>query len=254
MSVSTVDALHLDRHELATYDTRGYTVAPGLATESFLDRAQELLESLVDESIEAWRRDGCIRETSRSLGFADRYHHAWVMAGRPPVRTTMDPRFSGEAIADLMSDDRLVDCASVLLGCDEVRMLDSCNYRAKFPGDTSTNHPWHQDAQCLRPISGIDFVTAWIPLADVAVESSCLWVAPNPERVVCTPVYSPVIDYTCMQDSDVTALRTVEPVEMHRGDVLFMSPFLPHRSLTNTTRHIRWSVDFRYAHPRSQPE
>jgi hypothetical protein len=33
---------------------------------------------------------------------------------------------------------------------------------------------------------------------------------------------------------------------MLRGDVLFMSPFLPHRSLDNTSSHTRWSVDFRY--------
>jgi phytanoyl-CoA hydroxylase len=246
MTSSTV-VVGLGGDELAHYEANGYLLVSELATASFLDGVEQLLEAIVEESIAAWRREGRISNSYRDLAFSKRYHHAWRAAGRPQLRTTFDQRFSLAVIGEFLSHGWLVESAAALLGCDAVRALDTCFYRAKFPDDETTNHPWHQDAQCMQPISGVDFVTVWIPLGDVSLESSCLWVSPTAERTTLPPAYAPSIEYVCMRESDAASLRRAQPLPMLRGDVLFMSPFLPHRSLGNTSSHTRWSVDFRYA-------
>jgi hypothetical protein len=50
-----------------------------------------------------------------------------------------------------------------------------------------------------------------------------------------------------MRDAEVTVLTDTRPATMRRGDVLLLSPFVPHRSLANTGTRIRWSVELRYA-------
>jgi ectoine hydroxylase-related dioxygenase (phytanoyl-CoA dioxygenase family) len=46
--------------------------------------------------------------------------------------------------------------------------------------------------------------------------------------------------------SEEVTVREFVPVEVVRGDALIFSSFLVHRSGTNSTESIRWSIHFRY--------
>jgi ectoine hydroxylase-related dioxygenase (phytanoyl-CoA dioxygenase family) len=232
----------------AFFRENGYVVVPQLAPDGFLGEVQAILEALVDEKIATWRATEVIDEDYAEADFVSRYYLAWLAAGRPRHVTTTDEgcRFR-EAVAELRSEPWLLDLATSLLGSEQVTAIDSSFFRAKFPGDASTTVPWHQDAQCLDPVSGDDFVTAWIPLVDVAERNSCLEVSPTPvPGLVFTPTWSSQSNYVCMRRGDADALTDVRPVRMQRGDVLALSACVPHRSLDNVGTRMRWSIDLRY--------
>ena len=233
---------------LESFRANGFAVAPRRAPERFLSAVQALAEELVEERITEWRRDGLLTDDHADLGFGSRYLAAWRSAGRPPCRHTVyEGLFFPPALLDLGRQPWLIELVTELLGASDVAPLDNFFCRAKFPGDQRTTLPWHQDAQCLQPVAGVDFVTAWIPLDDVTEESSCLEVAPLADEVLFEPAYCDRSTYTKMRDVDADALTDVQAVRMRRGDVLLLSPFVPHRSRDNTSERIRWSVDFRYA-------
>jgi hypothetical protein len=232
----------------AFYWENGYVVLPRLAPEAFLLDVQTILEALVEEKITEWRSAGVIGEDYAGADFVSRFYLAWLSAGRPPhVTTRTDAARFRQALADLRFEPWLLDLATALLNADRVHPIDHSFARAKFPGDTSTTVPWHQDAQCLDPVSGVDFVTAWIPLVDVSEHTSCLEVAPAPRpATVFTPTWSSQSNYVCMRPADGEALTGVRSIRMRRGDVLALNPFAPHRSLDNVSARIRWSIDLRY--------
>ena len=50
----------------------------------------------------------------------------------------------------------------------------------------------------------------------------------------------------CLRDEDLQHLGDVQPVRMARGDLLLMSPYLPHRTVEGTSDRTRWSIDLRF--------
>lgn len=49
-----------------------------------------------------------------------------------------------------------------------------------------------------------------------------------------------------MTEADSGGLARVEVIALRRGDLLLMSPYLPHRSVDNVGDDVRWSVDLRF--------
>ena len=235
-----------DQH--ASYRSNGYLLLPRRVPGSFLSAVQSVLEELVDDDIARWFEAGPTGEPCVDEPFGHRYHAAWRAAGRPAAPApTPDERFFVRAQNHLLHEDWLLALAAEVLGVDRVTPLPSSFFRAKFPDDPSTSLPWHQDAPCVAPLTGLRFVTAWIPLVDVSEASSCLEISPiGPEAATFATAWSERTGYVCMRDEDSERLPNVQPMRMHRGDVLLMSPYLPHRTLENTGDQIRWSVDLRF--------
>ncbi len=245
---SMANATILSEEQRASYRATGYLLVQQVAPEPFLADVQQFLERLVDETIAAWRGLGRLDESCSDEGFASRFFHAWLAAGSPgDVATTFDERFSTRALAGTITEDWILGLTADVLGAERVAPLDASFYRAKFPHDERTNIPWHQDAQCLEPLSGVDFITAWIPLVDVAENNSCLEVSPlEGEPRMLERAWSAQSSYVCMREADAAGLLDVRPIRMRRGDVLLLSPYVPHRSIDNRGTQIRWSVDLRY--------
>ena len=238
----------LDASQRAFYAANGYLVVRGAAPEPLLLGLQLALEEGVDHEIDEWTSTGRLAPDFATDAFETRYHQAWEEASHPPVRAQgADREFFERVRSTSVLDEGLVALASDVLGVGRAVELSSCFYRAKFPHDERTNLPWHQDAQCMAPQCGTDFVGLWIPLVDVFETNSCLQVAPvPPDQDLYPSRWSAQSGYVCMQDPDIAGLTRTVPVEMCRGDVLVLSPMIPHRSVTNETARTRWSVDFRY--------
>src|SRR5262249_18294524 len=98
----------------------------------------------------------------------------------------------------------------------------------------------HQDWRSMQ--GSLDSIVVWLPLADVTAELGALEVVPASHKLGL--VTSEVVN----SFGKVDRFRDDEffPVEAARGDVLFFSSFLVHRSGENITDSIRWSCHFRY--------
>ena len=100
--------------------------------------------------------------------------------------------------------------------------------------------PPHQDWRSMQ--GSLDSVVVWIALVDVDVGLGALEVVPGSHRrgLLADRLLDGFGQTHELVDADFTS------IEMHKGDALFFSSFLVHRSGTNVREDIRWSAQFRY--------
>jgi phytanoyl-CoA hydroxylase len=98
----------------------------------------------------------------------------------------------------------------------------------------------HQDWRSMQ--GSLDSLVVWIPLVDIGVALGALEVVPESHKkgLVTSSVENSFGKVDCFDNS------AFESIEVSRGDALFFSTFLVHRSGNNVTESIRWSCHFRY--------
>ncbi len=99
----------------------------------------------------------------------------------------------------------------------------------------------HQDWRSMQ--GSLDSAVVWIPLIDIDEKLGALEVIP--ESHLWGLLDADMEDGYGHVQGDVDESQFI-PVEVERGDALFFSSFLVHRSGTNVTDSIRWSCHFRY--------
>jgi hypothetical protein len=117
--------------------------------------------------------------------------------------------------------------------------------------------PWHQDYPYAQ--DSLDGVVYWIPLVDVDEHNGCLEVALGSQRGGVQPV---AMIEPASGGAGVRGLRIADPsvverwtrvrLPMRAGEVLVLSALLLHRSHTNRSGEVRWTVQVRhgnFAHP-----
>ena len=99
----------------------------------------------------------------------------------------------------------------------------------------------HQDWRSSQ--GSLDAITIWVPLVDINKSLGALEVIPGSHKWGL--LESESVSYYGKISENITASDFV-PVEVETGDALVFSSFLVHRSGTNSTESIRWSIHFRY--------
>jgi hypothetical protein len=99
----------------------------------------------------------------------------------------------------------------------------------------------HQDWRSSQ--GSLDAITIWVPLVDIDKRLGALEVIPGSHKWGL--LESENVSYYGKISEEITASEFL-PVEVERGDALVFSSFLVHRSGTNSTEAIRWSIHFRY--------
>ena len=144
-----------------------------------------------------------------------------------------------------------MDIVESLIG-PEILAHPQFNYRAKLPDQKLTVIPWHQDLAYLRPEEAGDtlVVNFWIPLVNATVANGCMEVMRGSHRLGLLP-HSRLIPTpghkggTGIPDTDLPLCEVVAG-EVDVGDVLMTTGRLVHRSVSNQSGTVRWSVDTRY--------
>jgi phytanoyl-CoA hydroxylase len=100
----------------------------------------------------------------------------------------------------------------------------------------------HQDWRSMQ--GSLDSCVVWVALTEIGRDLGALEIIPGSHLAgladaEMTDGYG-LIDASSVDESSLVA------VEVERGDALFFSSFLLHRSGTNVTDSIRWSCHFRY--------
>lgn len=99
----------------------------------------------------------------------------------------------------------------------------------------------HQDWRSMQ--GSLDSVVVWLPLVDLNRDLGALEVLPGSHT---GGLRDADLKDGYGQMRDPIGDTDFVPVEIERGDGLFFSSFLVHRSGTNITESIRWSCHFRY--------
>jgi ectoine hydroxylase-related dioxygenase (phytanoyl-CoA dioxygenase family) len=230
------------------YDENGYLHLEQVLGEKILMSIQSSLEIWVEETIARWKDIYFADIDLSKLGFCTRLYEAWVLSNKPPLITASQAmNQSCPLIFDYMRYRLFILISRQLLDSKDAVPMESSFFRAKLPEQDYTSVPWHQDAQCIPSNFVTDFVTLWIPLVDINEGNACIEVA---EMKLGGGLYKPCIppgaSYAGMRGRDIDSLANNRKILMRRGDILCMHKFLPHRSVHNDSKEIRWSLDLRY--------
>lgn len=109
--------------------------------------------------------------------------------------------------------------------------------------DVDWKKPAHQDWRTTQ--GSLDSLVVWVPLIDIDERLGALEIVPESHRLGLLEYEESDGYHRLTQDSE-RGLRFVS-VEVKKGDALFFSTLLVHRSGNNTSGSIRWSCHFRYS-------
>jgi phytanoyl-CoA hydroxylase len=235
----------LSATQIHAFAAKGYLHLEQCIPNAMLAGIQSSLEKWVEITLSDWKARGLITDSFSHCNFDQRLYKAWLASNK----AYLSP---GQSLVefDVIDDplnDKLLAISRQLLGSNRAAPLAGSFFRAKLPEHDFSSIPWHQDAQCINPITDADFLTMWIPLVDIGERNSCLEIADiDLERGIYKSCYPPGAPYVGMQTTDIDKLVNKRKVLMQRGDVFCIHKHLPHRSLNNDSDNVRWSIDIRY--------
>ena len=154
------------------------------------------------------------------------------------------------AMFALLTHPHLLDIVEAYIG-PEILAHPQFNVRAKLPNQDRSVVPWHQDLGYLDQDAAETFmVNFWVPLVDSDKENGCLEVIPGSHLSYIDHVgdLGPAGNFKGIPDD---ALPPAAPVccPVPRGGVLLLQHRTIHRSVSNVSNTVRWSLDIRYSDP-----
>ncbi|CAF0803587.1 unnamed protein product [Adineta steineri] len=248
----------LTQDEFYQFFEDGFVVKHNLLKQDQLQSTIHGIERVVDELAQELYQAGKIQDLHENDGFYQRL-------------TAIDAQFPGAAvllhkrgvlpqeIASLWSNETLLSVAQQLLGPD-IAGHPVWNLRSKVPNQEQVTVPWHQDTAYLnKECWNILQVTAWIPLLDANKENGCLQLLRGGHRPGLTCQHNCCTGGTWYVEVPVEEMektlnipvneQTIVTCEVPFGSVLFLNNLIPHKSMENYSKNIRWSLDLRWQNP-----
>jgi hypothetical protein len=240
--------MRLTQEQKETYRELGVLVVNDALTDEDVQPVITEIEDWISERADTLLQDGKIEDLCEDEPFDKRFAKLLVQSG--DVTNGMDiMHYRGKAIFDFMRNENLLDVIEGIVG-PEITCNPIQHVRAKPPvidGNASWagGVPWHQDAGVMmEEAEGSNIVTCWLPLGDSTIEMGCLEALPGVTEDIGYLTHQKeggtMIVPDLMPDSEPMML------ECHRGDVILLSRFTPHRSQPNKSDRCRWSLDLRF--------
>ncbi|KAL0477779.1 phytanoyl-CoA dioxygenase [Acrasis kona] len=247
--------------EVGFFHENGFLIKENIIPLRIIEDVKMELCKYVDEMAKKLLSQGKIKNSYAHLGFYERvseiekeFEHFSVLLHNIAYYE-MQQDGTPKSVRKVWSSPELVEAVSQLIG-PKVSGHPVWNLRVKTPGQEQAVVPWHQDHSYSSRDSW-DFVniTAWIPLIDATVKNGCLQVVRggHQKKIVAQHTccvgntwYTSLSDETIEEELKCNLNNDVVTCEMKQGSVLFFTFHTPHRSLENTSKDIRWSIDLRF--------
>lgn len=217
------------------------------------------VEGLVDDIANRLLLGGKIQDPCKDGDFATRlielerqFQHANVLLHKNGV---LPP-----GIQDVWSHKSMMAIAEQILGSDsDIMGHPVWNLRCKTPETLSKGQatvPWHQDTayldeECWDKLQ----LTAWVPLVDATTSNGCMQVVRKGHLSGITANHACCVGGTWYVEVTPEELEATLGCDMKQdvvtcevpcGSVLFLNNIVPHRSLPNYSKDVRWSLDLRW--------
>src|SRR3712207_4167201 len=237
--------MRLSEEQGRRFHEGGVLVLGGVLAEDDLRPIVAEYEAWIDRRARELQAEGKTQELHEGEPFTRRF--ASLYAQSREIERGMDlMQARGPAVFAFLRNERLLDMVESLIG-PEITCSPIQHIRAKPPAALSStgpgfyNVPWHQDAGVTwEEADASDIVTCWLPLVDATPENGCMEVLPGVFRQ----------GFLEHQAEGGTTIRPhllpdvpPRPVPVRQGGVVFMHRHTPHRSTSNLTDEVRWSID-----------
>jgi len=244
--------------ELEQFYEEGFVIKHGVfkRDERLIQEVMNGINDLVDHIARLLHKAGKIKDPAEKAGF---YERLTLIDQQFPNASVLLHKHGAlpKSFTDLWSDPRLLSAAVQIIGPD-VAGHPVWNLRTKVPYQEQSTVPWHQDSGYLHhECWSVLQATAWVPLIDANLVNGCLQVARGGHRPGITATHTCCAGgtwYTELSEEEMKKTLGVKPehvvtCEMPLGSVLFLNNLIPHRSLENFSKNIRWSLDLRWQRP-----
>lgn len=251
------------------FDINGYLVLENILDETqIINPVKAEYETLLDGLVAGWVADGLMPALPEGADFFDQLQACYIAGcdwfqsldiSLPGDKVRADtPMHFGPAVFDMITDRRLLDVVSSILG-DELSSTPIQHVRLKPPARkldeeeirAHVGHTdWHQDRGVAhQEADNTDMLTVWIAITDATEENGCLQVIPKQPDAGLVPHCAK--SQTAIADGfiDYTKAR---PLPVGSGGIVLFHPLTPHSSLVNHSDRFRWSFDIRF-HKTGQP-
>ncbi|XP_034325415.2 phytanoyl-CoA dioxygenase domain-containing protein 1 [Magallana gigas] len=235
----------------------GYVMVENFFTKEELEPCRVAIEKFVDQLAQKLHGAGKIKDLYKEYGFFERL-------------SKIEEEFPGaniilhkygvlpQAFKNLWTNDRLLNVVEQLIGPD-IAGHPVWNLRTKTPQNEATTVPWHQDSAYLdRDSYTVLQPTAWIPLLDTDQQNGCMQVAHRGHKTGKVATHQCCYGntwYVMLEEKEMAKSLGIDlekdiitcPVPY--GGMLLLNNMIPHRSLPNLSKQIRWSLDLRWQKP-----
>lgn len=238
---------------------QGWVIMHDVVPHDVLQAAVKSVEALVDEVAERLYAMGKITDLCKDSDF----HTRLIRLDEQYTHTNVLLHKNGllpKGIQDVWSHPNLMAIATQILGeGQDIVGHPVWNLRCKTPEKLSSGQatvPWHQDnsyldEECWDKLQ----VTAWVPLLDATVENGCMQVVRGGHLSGVTANHACCVGgtwYTEVLPEEIEATlgcdmkNDIVDCEVPFGSVLLLNNLIPHRSLPNYSKGVRWSLDLRW--------
>jgi phytanoyl-CoA hydroxylase len=270
----------LTHAQLERFAEEGYLVVeevldPAEVLDPVIEEYAMVLERLADELYEG----GEISSRYEGLPFGERYIEICTESGQvhsqyfdfslPFQNVAADtPFWAGPAVLKALTAPALLDAVESLIG-PEIYSNPVQHVRVKPPEQILPKNkhgvpilgptPWHQDNGVVtEDADDTHMLTVWFALEDTTLEKGPLYVVPRSHKnglLTHCPNYQgngPKLAGQEQIPQKIFAADQAIPLPVKRGDVIFLTRYTVHGSLSNESKEVRWSFDLRY-NPIGQP-
>ncbi len=240
----------LTREQQNQFEEQGYLVIRGGLADTDLDPVIEEYAAHIDRRARELKAEGKIDDIHEDAPFNQRL--SLISKECNEIYPELDiMRLRGKASFAFLGNDNLLDMVECLVG-PEITCSPIQHIRPKLPGGLaprgSDPHvaPWHQDAGVAWAEADTSFIlTVWIPLSPARPENGCLQIIPRTHGTGLWTHVTRAGQGTVIADEEMPDAKPVT-LPMDKGDLLLLHKEIPHRSTSNRSDTIRWSMDLRY--------
>lgn len=245
----------LTQEQVKQFFEEGYVVVEEFFKPEELEACREDIKSTVEELAQKLYKAGKIKDLYQDHGFFQRLAKMDKDFPGAHILHLKMARFP-KSFQHLWSNDRILNLNEQLLGTSDIVGHPVWNLRPKLPNDEETIVPWHQDSSYMDENSyDVMQTTAWIPLLDANETNGCMQMVKGghrPAKVAKHTCCWAGTWYTELDEKEMEKSLGVNMAEdlvtcpVPYGGMVLINNMIPHRSLSNTSNDIRWSMDLRW--------
>lgn len=246
-TVKMSNKLFLELHD--RFNSEGYIILRGIVPTQMTLDLQRFVEARFVFNQQVWFNE---TQTALSDPFAVRAwltkennmhsapsHLRHLARGELPLEDRLN-----ESLRQIAHIPAVIDVLCKLLECESIKMHNPPSIRVSQPHATYGNVPMHQDWVYNTHVQ--NFITLWLPLCQI--DDFCGGVdvlVGSQER---GPVEHQRGDLWSNEICDSTVYDNYKSkhIILDIGDILLFGPHLMHRSHHNTSRRVRFSIDYRF--------
>ena len=237
----------LSETQLTPFKEEGYLLLEELLPDAAYHPLVEELNAVIDQKARQARDAGQLEDIFAEAPFERRLAQicSALGTGKRLIGEVLGKQHKSAGLFYLLTHPSILDVVESIIG-PEILVHPQFNLRAKMPGEPEVI--WHQDIAFLdHEVEDTFMVNFWVPLVDTDMENGCLEIVVGSHRHGIVAHEQPVSELEIPDQRVPAGERVLTPLPA--GGAALLQHKTVHRSFSNHSDGVRWSLDIRYSDP-----